>query len=127
MQKIAVYAGTFDPITYGHIDIIERATCIFDHIIVAIGSNRNKKPLFSLEERIALTTQSLHHCTHVTVQSFNGLLVDFLKQQNVTVLLRGLRAITDFDYEFQMASMNRTLNTAVETIFFMPSEKYRSV
>ncbi|HEX4045900.1 MAG TPA: pantetheine-phosphate adenylyltransferase [Gammaproteobacteria bacterium] len=125
MKNIAVYAGTFDPITYGHIDVIERATRIFDQVIVAIGSNTNKNPLFSIAERTALTTEALAHCgTAVNVQAFTGLLIDFVKQQNATVILRGLRAVADFDYEFQLASMNRFLNTSVESVFLMPAEKY---
>ena len=124
MQQLAVYAGTFDPITYGHIDIVERASRLFDQVIVAIAASPNKRPLFSLAERIDLATQVLKNYTNVTVQGFETLLIDFVKQQNATIIVRGLRAVADFDYEFQLASMNRFIFPAVETVFLMPSEKY---
>ncbi|TAK72754.1 MAG: pantetheine-phosphate adenylyltransferase [Gammaproteobacteria bacterium] len=124
MKHTAVYAGTFDPITYGHVDLIERAAHIFDHVIVAIAINQNKKPLFTLEERIDLAAQILSKYSNVQVSGFDGLLLDFAKQHGANVLLRGLRAVADFDYEFQLASMNRFLNHEIETMFLMPAEKY---
>lgn len=127
MRNIAVYAGTFDPITYGHVDLIERAVTIFDQIIVAIAASSAKKPLFSLEERVGLTTQVLSRQQNVEVLGFDCLLLDFAKQHNANVILRGLRTVTDFDYEFQLASMNRNLNSTIESIFLMPAEKYMSI
>jgi pantetheine-phosphate adenylyltransferase len=124
MNKLAVYAGTFDPITYGHIDIIERAGRLFDHVVVAVAVNKAKAPLFSLEERIALNTEVLKGHPNVSVQGFDILTLDFAKQIGANVLIRGLRAVADFDYEFQLASMNRILSPNIETIFLMPAEKY---
>ncbi|OGT36554.1 MAG: pantetheine-phosphate adenylyltransferase [Gammaproteobacteria bacterium RIFCSPHIGHO2_12_FULL_38_14] len=124
MKNIAVYAGTFDPITYGHIDLIERAARLFDQVIVAIAVNPNKKTLFSLEERIDLSKQVLAHCGSVEVFGFDSLLLDFAKTHGANIILRGLRAVADFDYEFQLASMNRFLNPSIETMFLMPAEKY---
>lgn len=127
MRNIAVYAGTFDPITYGHIDLIERAVTIFDQIIIAIAASPAKNPLFSLDERVTLITETLDRHQNVKVLGFNGLLLDFAKQHNANVILRGLRTVTDFDYEFQLASMNRNLNPTIESIFLMPAEKYMSI
>lgn len=127
MNNIAVYAGTFDPITYGHIDVIERATGMFDNIIVAIAASSAKKTLFSLDERVELTAAVLSRYQNVNVLGFNNLLLDFVKQQGAKVILRGLRTVTDFDYEFQLASMNRQLNPSIESIFLMPAEKYMSI
>lgn len=127
MKNIAVYAGTFDPITFGHVDVIERALTIFDQIIVAVAANSSKKPLFDLEERVALTREVLGQHKNVQVSGFNSLLLDFAKQHHASVILRGLRTVTDFDYEFQLASMNRHLNPTIESIFLMPAEKYMSI
>lgn len=127
MKNIAVYAGTFDPITYGHVDVIERALRIFDQVVVGIATNVNKKPLFTLQERVELTQGALQGHKNIKVMSFNSLLLDFAKQQNARVILRGLRTVTDFDYEFQLASMNRSLNPEIESIFLMPAEKYMCV
>lgn len=124
MSQTAIYAGTFDPITYGHIDLIERASSIFSKIIVAIAASPNKKPLFSLPERVELTKQAISSLINVEVYGFESLLIDFAKQKGATVILRGLRAVADFDYEFQLASMNRYLNPTIESLFLMPSEKY---
>lgn len=124
MKNVAVYAGTFDPITFGHQDLIERASARFEKVIVAIAVSKSKSPLFSLEERVALTKSVLSHLSNVEVSGFQGLLLDFAKANDANILLRGLRAVADFDYEFQLASMNRYLNPAIETMFMMPSEKY---
>ncbi len=127
MKNIAIYAGTFDPVTYGHIDLVERATTIFDHVIVAVAASTAKKTLFSLDERVALTKEVLQHNKQVQVSGFDNLLLEFAKQHQANVILRGLRTVTDFDYEFQLASMNRQLNPEIESIFLMPSEKYMSI
>lgn len=124
MKTIAVYAGTFDPITFGHVDLIERAAKLFSEIIVAIAASPNKKPLFSLEERIDLAARVLKDYPNVSVKGFDCLLLDFVKQHSAHVLLRGLRAVADFDYEFQLASMNRFMNPKIESLFLMPAEKY---
>ncbi|MBI5194030.1 MAG: pantetheine-phosphate adenylyltransferase [Nitrospirae bacterium] len=124
MTVTAIYPGTFDPITNGHIDIIIRSLKSFDHIIVGIGPNPKKTTLFSLEERISMVKECLGSTPNVSVKTFDGLLVDFAKKQNATVIIRGLRAISDFEYEFQMALMNRKLDSDIETVFLMPSEEY---
>jgi pantetheine-phosphate adenylyltransferase len=127
MKNIAVYAGTFDPITYGHVDVVERAARLFDRVIVAIAASPNKTPLFSLEERVHLATDVLAIYSNVEVLGFSTLLLDFAKQHHANVILRGLRTVTDFDYEFQLASMNRYLNPNIESMFLMPSEKYMTI
>jgi pantetheine-phosphate adenylyltransferase len=124
MANAAVYAGTFDPITNGHVDVIERAARLFDKIIVAVAFNTAKQSLFSLEERIALAQDALKHLPQVGVYGFSSLLIDFARQHHANVILRGLRTGTDFDYEFQLAGMNRHLNAQIETVFLMPSEKH---
>jgi pantetheine-phosphate adenylyltransferase len=123
-MKIAVYPGTFDPITFGHIDLVDRASRLFDKVIVAIAANPNKKPLFSLEERRDLAMQSLARYKNVKIEGFDSLLLDYVKKEQAGVILRGLRAVADFDYEFQLASMNRFLNPDIESLFLMPAEKY---
>ena len=120
----ALYPGTFDPITNGHIDLVERATQMFDRVVVAIAENKRKNPLFSLEERIDLAKQVLADNPKVEVMGFNTLLVDFAHEQEAKVLVRGLRAVADFEFEFQLASMNRHLAPDIESVYLMPSEQY---
>lgn len=127
MKNIAVYPGTLDPVTFGHIDLIERAARIFDRVIVAIAANENKKPLFTLAERVALASDVLRTHPNVEVKGFNHLLLDFAKEHGANVILRGLRTVTDFDYEFQLASMNRFINVNIESLFLMPAEKFMYV
>ena len=122
-MKIGVYAGTFDPITNGHIDVINRALKLFDEVIVAVGENPQKKPLFSQEERIELIRNSLNGMKGVKVEEFNGLLAEYMKKKGLMFLVRGLRAISDFEGEFQQAIMNKKLG-GIETVFFMTSTKY---
>ena len=122
--KSVVYAGTFDPITLGHVDVIKRALKMFDSVIVAITTNPRKKPLFSLDERVALAKSSLKGFSQVKVESFSGLLVDYLKKKRARVILRGLRELSDFEYEFQQALVNRQLYHKADTVFVMTSAKY---
>lgn len=123
-MKIAVYPGSFDPITCGHLDLIERATKIFDQLIVAVLVNSSKSPLFSVEERKELIIEATRKFPHVQVDSFDGLLVDYIHKQKAHVILRGLRAISDFEYELQVASINRNLSKEVETLFLMSNNKH---
>ena len=123
-MRTVVYPGTFDPITNGHVDLVERASHLFDHLIVAIAASRNKHPLFSLDERVALARESLAHCHRIEVRGFNCLLADFVKQTGAQGLIRGLRAVSDFEYEFQLANMNRALLPEMESIFLTPSEQF---
>lgn len=122
MNRFVVYPGTFDPITNGHQDLIERSARLFDRVIVAIAANPQKKPAFPLEKRIALAKQVIGHLPNVEVCGFSNLLVDFVAQQGATIVIRGLRAVSDFEYEFQLANMNRQLNSQMETIFLTPAE-----
>ena len=123
-QKVAVYPGSFDPITFGHMDVVTRATHLFDRVIVAVGKRRGKDPLFPFRERVRLVRTVLADVPRVEVASFNALLVDFVQEQQACAVIRGMRAVMDFDYEFQMALTNRKLAPKVETVFFVPSEKY---
>lgn len=123
MHKFAIYPGTFDPITNGHADLIERASNLFTEIIVGVAASPSKKPLFTLEERVALVQQVTEGLDNVRVVGFEGLLVDFAKDQQATVLIRGLRAVSDFEYEFQLANMNRRLHPGLESVFLTPSEE----
>ncbi len=123
-MRIAIYPGTFDPITYGHIDIIERAREIFDKVIVMVAQNPEKQPLFSNSKRVKMIKQVVVKYKNVEVDSFNGLLVEFAKRKKATAIVRGLRAVSDFEYEFQMALMNRKLEDEITTVFLMPHEKY---
>ena len=122
--KVAIYPGSFDPITYGHIDIVERGLEIFNKVILAIAENEEKRPLFSVEERLQMVKTVFKDTPHVIVDSFKGLLVDYVAKTNAVVILRGLRATSDFEYEFHMASMNRSLDTHLDTLFMMTSKDY---
>lgn len=119
MPDIAVYPGSFDPITNGHLDLIQRALKIFDHIIVAVATNAFKQSLFTIEERMEMIRESLKDHPQITIDSFEGLLVNYARRQKARAILRGLRAVTDFEYEFQLAMMNRRLEPEVETVFLM--------
>jgi pantetheine-phosphate adenylyltransferase len=120
----AVYPGTFDPITNGHEDLIQRASRLFDEVVVGVAHSQAKRPFFSLDERAGLAREVLAPYKNVTVMAFTGLLSEFVKEQAATVILRGLRAVSDFEYEFQLAGMNRRLAPGVETLFLTPSDKY---
>ena len=124
MKKRVVYPGTFDPITYGHIDIIKRAAKISDEIIVAVADNAAKNPLLSIQERVSLLNKAVAKMKNVKVESFSELMVDYVKRKEVHVVVRGLRMISDFEYEFQMALTNRKLNPNIEVIFLMPNQSY---
>jgi pantetheine-phosphate adenylyltransferase len=124
---IAVYPGTFDPFTRGHEDLVRRAARIFAHVIVGIAESQSKRPIFSLAERVAMATALCKDMPHVKVVGFDGLLMDFLRERNARVILRGLRAVSDFEYEFQMAGMNRSLHPDIETLFLTPGEQYMFV
>lgn len=123
-MRIAVYPGSFDPITNGHLDIIERASKIYDKLVVGVLSNGNKKPLFSAEERVEMICKVTNHIKNVEVDTFAGLLVDFAKSKDAEVIVKGLRTVADFEYEFQMALLNKTLNPECETVFMMTNTKY---
>ena len=124
MKRIAVYAGSFDPVTYGHLDIIERAARIFDKVIVAVAHNTQKKPVFGVGKRVAMLKRTTRHIPNIEIDDFNGLAVDYVLKKKTNVLIRGIRMVSDFEYEFQMALTNRKINSKVETIFLMPSESY---
>lgn len=123
-KKRAVYPGTFDPVTYGHIDLIKRAAKIFDEVIVAVADNPEKKPLFELSERAAMLKEITSSFKKVKVESFSNLMIDYVKSKKINVVIRGLRMLSDFEYEFQMALTNRKLGPEVEIIFMMPKESY---
>ncbi len=126
-MAIAIYPGTFDPATLGHIDLISRAAKLFDEVIVAVAENQGKAPLFSLEERVSMLKDSINELGNVRVIGFNNLLMDCAREQKANTILRGLRAVSDFEYEFQLASMNRHLDPSIETTFLTPSENYAFV
>lgn len=123
-MSIAIYPGTFDPITNGHHDLVQRACRLFDKVIVAIASGSAKEPVFTLQERVAMASEVLQDISQVEVCGFDNLLVDFMRQKGATVIIRGLRAVSDFEYEFQLASMNRHLSPDIETVFMTPAEQY---
>ena len=123
-QRVAIYPGSFDPITLGHLDVVKRAAQLFDRVIVGVASRQEKHPLFSWPERVRLAKEVVKDMDGVTVQGFDCLLVEFAQQQHAQAIIRGMRAVMDFDYEFQMALTNRKLAPGVETIFFVPSERY---
>lgn len=124
MAITAIYPGTFDPITNGHLDILQRSLRLFNHIILGIGPNPKKTALFTLDERIKMAGEAIKDLPNVSVETFDGLLVDFARKKGASVIIRGLRAVSDFEYEFQMALMNRKLDDRIETVFLMPSEEY---
>lgn len=124
---LAVYPGTFDPMTLGHEDVVRRATQLFDRVIVAVAAGHHKKALFTLQERIEMAREVVKGYPQVTVESFSGLLRDFVVERGGKAMVRGLRAVTDFDYEFQLAGMNRSLMPNVETVFLTPSDKYQFI
>ena len=123
-MKKAVYPGTFDPITRGHEDLVRRAARLFDHMIVAVADSKSKKPFFSLDDRIQMAREVLAGIPNIEVVGFSGLLMDFMREHQAKVIIRGLRAVSDFEYEFQMAGMNRNLYPDVETVFLTPGEQY---
>jgi pantetheine-phosphate adenylyltransferase len=123
-DRIAIYPGTFDPITYGHMDVIQRATRLYSRVIVLVARNSSKTPLFSDDERIDMIREIFRGKKNVQVDGFNGLLVQYAKRRKATVIIRGLRAVSDFEYEFQMALTNRKLAPTIDTVFLVPHEKY---
>jgi pantetheine-phosphate adenylyltransferase len=123
-KLIAIYPGTFDPITNGHVDLVQRAAQLFDKVIVGVAENAGKTPVMPLQERIQLANDALVGVANAEVCGFNILLIEFVKQQGASVIIRGLRAVSDFEYEFQLASMNRHLDASVETVFLTPAEQY---
>ena len=124
MARIALYPGSFDPITNGHLDVICRAAQLFDRVIVAVARNAEKAPLFSVQERLALTTEAVKKLRNVAVDEFEGLLVDYARKKRAAVIVRGLRAVSDFEFEFQLSLMNRKLDARIETIFLMTKDEY---
>ena len=123
-ENIAIYPGSFDPLTNGHVDIIQRGSKLFDRIVIAILVNAEKSPLFSMDERVDIVRTVFKGVPNVEVDTFQGLLVDYVERRNAQVIVRGLRAVSDFEFEFQMALMNRRLNGRIETVFMMPAEQY---
>ena len=123
-MRIAIYPGSFDPVTLGHLDIIRRASGLFDRLIVAVMHNQNKKPMFSVEERMEMLRRTTADLPNVEIESFGGLLADYAHSKNACVLVKGLRAVSDFEYEFQMALANRKLNAELDTVFLMTSSEY---
>lgn len=126
-QVIALYPGTFDPITLGHEDIVRRAARMFDQVVVAVASAHHKKTMFTLEERLSLTREALHDCTNVQIKTFDGLVIDFAASLGATTMVRGIRSMTDFDYEFQLAGMNRRLAPKIDTVFLNTLDVYQCI
>ncbi len=124
MTRLAVYPGSFDPLTRGHLDIIHRASKVFDHVIVSVSNNSAKKPVFPVSERIEMVEDAIRGLPNVDADTFTGLLVNYLRKKKARVLIRGLRVVSDMDYEFQIASFNRSLYKNVETVFLMPDDRY---
>jgi len=124
MKRVALYPGSFDPVTYGHVDLIERAARIFDKVVVAVASNLHKKPLFDKVERFEMLVEAVKGIENIEVVAFDGLVVNFARSRGINVLIRGLRMVSDFEYEFQMALTNRRLADDIETVFLMPSEQF---
>jgi pantetheine-phosphate adenylyltransferase len=125
--RIAIYPGSFDPITNGHIDLIKRASKLFDKVIIGITQNSKKSAFLTIEERINIASETLKETNNITVLSFDTLLIDFAKAQNAQIILRGLRAVSDFEYEFQLSGMNKHLNPNIETLFMTPAEQYANI
>jgi len=123
-MRTAIYPGSFDPLTNGHLDVIQRAAKLFDRVIVAVARNESKHPLFSLEERKQLVARAIRHLSNVESDSFEGLLMEYAEMRSAQAVIRGLRAVSDFEFEFQLALMNRKLNERIETIFMMPKDTY---
>ena len=123
-MRTAIYPGSFDPLTNGHLDVVQRATKLFDRVIVAVAKSESKHPLFTLDERVEMVTQAVRHLTSVEADSFDGLLVEYVERRKAQAVVRGLRAVSDFEFEFQLALMNRKLNERIETIFMMPKDTY---
>ena len=123
-MRTVIYPGSFDPLTNGHLDVIQRAAKLFDRVIVAVAENEGKNPLFTLDERMALVKKSVAHLPHVEADAFDGLLVEYVAAKKAQAIVRGLRAVSDFEFEFQLALMNRKLNENIETIFMMPKDTY---
>lgn len=123
-MRTVIYPGSFDPLTNGHLDVIQRATKLFDRVIVAVARNEGKVPLFNLAERLELVTESIKHLKNVEADGFDCLLVDYVERRSAQAIIRGLRAVSDFEFEFQLALMNRKLNERIETIFMMPKDTY---
>lgn len=123
-MRTVIYPGSFDPLTNGHLDVIQRATKLFDKVIVAVAQNESKNPLFTLAERVQLVAGCVQHLPNVEADKFDGLLVDYVEKRSAEAIIRGLRAISDFEFEFQLALMNRKLNERIETIFMMPKDTY---
>ena len=124
MKRIAVYPGTFDPVTNGHVDLAERSLRMFDRVIVAVAANPKKQPLFELSERIVMFKKATKGYRNLVIEGFDGLLVDYVKEKKAVAIIRGLRAVSDFEHEMQMALMNRRLDNSIETVFMMPNEDY---
>lgn len=123
-MRTAIYPGSFDPLTNGHLDVVQRATKLFDRVVVAVAKSESKHPLFTLEERVELVRQAVGHMPHVKVDSFDGLLIEYVARRKAQAVVRGLRAVSDFEFEFQLALMNRKLDERIETIFMMPKDTY---